>query len=598
MLVADLLFDLPLRHPLSYTVPDGLRVAPGQRVTAPVQGRARVGLVAALRDADASGLSAIASALEPVPVLSPALLELGVWAAAESLSAPGSTLAALLPPAPRRGTAESLAPPPMPGPAAKPPPPELWTEVARDVRLTELAARAEGPVLVIAPDIESAAAWAERLDGARLDSGAPDAARRAAWFGAGRGRPRVVVGTRSALLVPLPPPATLALLDEADSAHKPPGAPRLHSRELLVERARREGSRLILLAGAPAVETWHHAESGTFRFDTPAAENAAGPSAWPEIIAADTRGILRNHPLTLPLTRAIEDAGRRGRRVALVVSRGSAALGCDECGEVLRCPDCGVPLGLTRPGMPLVCRICGRHEPAPGACPRCGGHRLSPFGWSPERVEASVRKRFPTLTVARAGPRAAGAQVVIGGASVLRGLAPGSLSAVGFVALDGLLRIPDFRAGERAFQSLWAAAEAVGGGGRVVVQTLHPEHYAIQAVRQLEARLFYEPELQFRAELGYPPYRRLCLLDVRGKTEEGARALIAECTAALSGIPGIRVYSPTPRGTPAARRPWWRILVKGPADLPRLLEQPLRPLLERRRRSPGVVEIEIDPTTL
>ena len=68
MLVADLLFDLPLRHPLSYTVPDGLRVAPGQRVTAPVQGRARVGLVAALRDADASGLSAIASALEsPYP---------------------------------------------------------------------------------------------------------------------------------------------------------------------------------------------------------------------------------------------------------------------------------------------------------------------------------------------------------------------------------------------------------------------------------------------------------------------------------------------------------------------------------------------------
>jgi primosomal protein N' len=181
--------------------------------------------------------------------------------------------------------------------------------------------------------------------------------------------------------------------------------------------------------------------------------------------------------------------------------------------------------------------------------------------------------------VARAGPRAGGAQVVIGGAGVLRGLAPGSLSAVGFVALDGLLRIPDFRAGERAFQSLWAAAEAVGGGGRVIVQTLHPEHYAIQAVRQLERRLFYEPELQFRAELGYPPYRRLCLLDVRGKTEEGARALIAECTAALRGIPGIRVYAPTPgarrrRGGPGGASwsrapPTCRVFSKGPALPPR-----------------------------
>jgi hypothetical protein len=40
------------------------------------------------------------------------------------------------------------------------------------------------------------------------------------------------------------------------------------------------------------------------------------------------------------------------------------------------------------------------------------------------------------------------------------------------------------------------------------------------------------------------------------------------------------------------------MLVKGPADLPRLLEEPLRPLLERRRRSPGVVEIEVDPISL
>ena len=369
---------------------------------------------------------------------------------------------------------------------------------------------------MIAPDIESAAAWAERLDGARLDSGAPDAARRAAWFGAGRGRPRVVVGTRSALLVPLPPPATLALLDEADSAHKPPGAPRLHSRELLVERARREGSRLILLAGAPAGGDLAPRGSGTSRRG-----RARARRPWPEIIAADTRGILRNHPLTLPLTRAIEDAGR-----AAVAWRwwSRAAPPRWAATSAARC--CAAPIAACRSGSRAResrsrCRICGRREPAPGACPRCGGHRLSPFGWSPERVEASVRKRFPKLTVARAGPRAAGAQVVIGGAGVLRGLAPGSLSAVGFVALDGLLRVPDFRAGERAFQSLWAAAEAVGGGGRV--DRSDPASRALRdpGGAAQDARLFYEPELQFRAELGYPPYRRLCLARRAGQDGGG-----------------------------------------------------------------------------
>jgi primosomal protein N' (replication factor Y) len=196
------------------------------------------------------------------------------------------------------------------------------------------------------------------------------------------------------------------------------------------------------------------------------------------------------------------------------------------------------------------------------------------------------------------GARAARAQVLVGGAGLLRGLDPGGLAAVGFVALDGLLHVPDFRAGERAFQALWAAAEAVGPTGRVIVQTLHPQHYAIEAARTRRRAAFYEPELRFRAELGYPPFRRLCLIDVRGRSAEDARVLLDECAAALRGIRGLTVYAAAPRGVALGRRPWWRMLVKGPDHLPQLLDEPLRPLLERRRRSAGMVEIEMDPVSL
>ncbi|HKZ06584.1 MAG TPA: hypothetical protein VJU81_14035 [Methylomirabilota bacterium] len=602
--IAEVAFDLPLRRTLSYTVPSGLGLARGQRVTAPLQGRPRVGIVLALRTGSSEGLAAVTSALEPVPVLSAAMLDVGRWAAAESLSALGSVLSALLPPPPRRGAAEVVAPPPEPAPGSAPAP-ELWSDAGRHARLLEEAARAPGPVLVVAPDIESAGRWADRLGGARLDSEAPDAARRAAWFGAMRGRPRVVVGTRSSLLVPLPSPALLALLDEHDAAHKPPGAPRLHSRDLLSERARREGSRLLLLSGAPSVESWHRWAGAVLRraaakgeasgFMMPAERSEA---ALGELITADTRGILRNHPLTLPLTRALEDAARRGGRVALVVSRDSATLGCDECGEVIRCPDCGVALGHSRVSPVLTCRLCGQTSPPPAACPRCGGHRLSPFGWSPERVMTALRKRFPRLTAARAGVRGARdarAQVLVGGAGVLRGLEPGSLAAVGFIALDGLLRVADFRAGERVFQALWTAAEAVGADGRVIVQTLHAGHYAVEAARTRRRETFYAPELHFREELGYPPFRRLCSLAARGRAEGDARALLDECAAVLRGIPGLTVYTPIPLGTVLGRRPWWRMLVKGPDTLPRLLEEPLRPVLERRRRPTGMIEIEMDP---
>ena len=587
-MIADVVFDIPLDRAFSYLVPAGLTLERGQRVAAPLQGRGRVGVVVALRDGDPAGLKPVQRAVEPVPVLSAAALELGRWAADESLSSWGSTLLSLLPPPPRPGAAETVSPPAEPA-GAPSRPPELWTDQERDARLAECLERESGAALVIAPDREAVARWARRLDAARLDSGVSEAERRRAWFAASRGRSRVVVGTRSALLAPLPPPTTLVLLDEHDPAHKPPGAPRLHSRDLLGKRAALDGSRLLLLSATPSVETWWRAENRQIL------RPEATVAAWPEIITADTRGILRNHPLTLPLTRAIEDSARRGLRTALIVSRRTAALACEECGTSLRCPECGVALALSRDRRELRCPLCARTDPPPDHCPGCGGHRLSPFGWDAERVEVSVVRRFPRLTVSRQNLET---QVVIGTPALLRAMPARSLGAVGIVALDGLLRVPDFRAGERAWRLLWEAAEAVATDGRVIVQTQHPEHYAIRSVQAQDRASFYVEEVRFRSELGYPPFRRLCEIGARAREEARAHALADECAAALRGIGGLTVYPPAPVGSSAstaARRRRWRFVVKGPIDLPRLLAPALAPLLGRRRGSAGMIEVEMDP---
>jgi primosomal protein N' (replication factor Y) len=582
--IADVVFDIPLDRPFSYLVPEGLALSRGQRVSAPLHGRSRIGVVVALREGDATRLKPVQRAVEPVPIVSDAALALSRWAADESLSSWGSTVLSLLPPPPRPGAAETVSPP-AESPAARARPPELWTEHRREARLAECLEREPEAALVIAPDRDAAARWAKRLDAARLDSGVGEADRRRAWFAASRGRSRVVVGTRSALLAPLPPPATLALVDEHDPAHKPPGAPRLHSRDLLGRRAALDGSRLLLLSATPSVETWWRAQ----RKEIARAEAASGP--WPEVITTDTRGILRNHPLTLPLTRGIEESARRGRRAALIVSRRSAALACDECGVILRCPDCGVPRALSRDRRALRCPLCARVEAPPDQCSGCGGRRLSPFGWDAERVQTSVVRRFPRLTVSR---ESRAAQVLIGTSALLRALPARSLGCVGFIALDTLLRLPDFRAGERAWQLLWEAAEAVAPGGRLVIQTQHPDHYAVRSARQQDRDAFYAEELRFRSELGYPPFRRLCEISARARDGAKAQALAADCALALRGIPGLTVYPPASVSPAGARTGRVRFVIKGPAELPRLLSPVLAPFLARRG-SAGMVEVEMDP---
>ena len=245
-MIAEVVFDLPRSEPFSYEIPRGMVLQPGQRVRAPLHGRARIGVVVALSDRDAPGLKPIERPVDHVPVLSPAALALGRWAADESLSSWGSALLAFLPP-PAGPRADVVAPPPPSHPTS-PSSVEVWVGPTRERRLVEHLRNASGSALVITPDRDGAARWAGRLDATRLDSGATDSVRRAAWFAAARGRARIVVGTRSALLTPVPPPATLVLLDEHEPAHKPPGPPRIHSRDLLRQRAALEGSRLLLVS--------------------------------------------------------------------------------------------------------------------------------------------------------------------------------------------------------------------------------------------------------------------------------------------------------------------------------------------------------------
>jgi primosomal protein N' (replication factor Y) len=599
--IADVAFDAPIAHPFSYRVPEGWTLAPGQRVVAGLRGARRVGMVVALREGSDPGLKPLLSLADGAAVLSPADLDLARWIAAESLSSVGSTCAALLPPpSPGAGGAGRRAgPTPPPVPATNP---ELFLGAGRERRVLERIERATGTVLVIAADVETSARWAQRLAkldrAVRLDSGVADEERAAAWRALAEGSARLAAGTRSALLAPLTAPATVVLIDEHEAAHKPPGPPRIHSREVLLERAARERCDLLLTSATPSVETWWRADSGRI------AAALAPPGPWPAVLLADTRGILRREPLTPPLARAIREALAAKRRVFLAVSRLSSSLACDECGTVVRCADCMLALAYSRAAATLTCRLCGRSVPLPDTCAACRGRRLSPFGWGAERVEHAVRRRCPDARIARYDPDAArgargeaqraaalAAEVVVGTRGALKLFGPASLGLAGFVSPDQFLRVPDFRAGERAFAFLWAAAERVGAGGQLVIQSQNPTYYAFDAVARQDLTGFYKHELKFRGELGYPPFRRLAIVAARAAGPADTERLAERVGAALAAAPGLTVYPPPPDRRDRARR----IVVKGRADLPRLLETALAEFRGGVARSRGIIDVEVDP---
>src|SRR6516164_142792 len=598
-LVADVAFDAPVRHSFSYRVPDGWTVRPGQRAQAPLRGAARVGMVVAVRDGVEEGLKPLARLVDAEPVLSTAELDLVDWIAAQSLSSVGSTCAALLPP-PASGDGGGAAERATAGVGrTTAPKPELLLGAGREKRVLERLEATPGAALVIAADVETVARWAQRLAkidrAVRLDSGVSDDERTAAWRALRDGSARLAAGTRSALLAPLPPPATLVLIDEHEAAHKPPGAPRMHSRDVALARAAREPLALLLTAATPSAEAWWRAGSGLI--DMPARE----PGPWPTASIADTRGILRREPLTPPVSRAIRETLAAKRRVFLVVSRLSSSLACDECGTVVRCPECAIAFAYSRAAARLVCRVCGTSQPLPDTCAACHGRRLTPFGWGAERVEHAVRRRFPDARIARWDPEssrgakgeaqraaAAAAAVVIGTRGALRLFGPGALGLAALVAPDQLLRAPDFRAGERTLALAWAAAERVAADGALIIQSQNPGHYAFEAVARQHLGDFYSQELKFRAELGYPPFRRLAVITARGGRPDETRRLAETAGAALRNSAGLTVYPPVPDRTDRTRR----VVIKGDGDLPRLLDEALRDVPSVGQ---GMIDVEVDP---
>src|SRR5262249_35223359 len=432
-------FDAPIDHPFSYRVPDAMTVARGQRVLAPLRGASRVGVVVAVRSTESGTLKPLVRVLEPAPLLDAAALDLAAWVAANRATSFGSTCLALMPPPSALPTG---------GPIARAvncdaPIPELLMGAGREGRLIDRLAAAGTTTLVLTADVEGAVRWAQRLGKLgrvlRLGSGVADADRAQAWRALAGGEFAHAVGTRSALLGPLPPGASMALIDEHDVAHKPPGPPRMHTRDIALERAAREGLRAVLTSATPSVEIWWQCKSARIRLDAPP------PAPWPTVSVADTRGIAKREALTPPLARAIRETLAARRRVFLAVSRVASILGCDECGAILRCEGCAIALAYSPAGRTLTCRLCGTARPLMDVCPACRGRRLAPFGWGAERVEHAVRRRFASARIARFDPEATRgakaeaqrkaaleADVVIGTRGALRLFGPASLGLAGF----------------------------------------------------------------------------------------------------------------------------------------------------------------------
>ena len=437
------------------------------------------------------------------------------------------------------------------------------------------------------------AAFGDRV--ALLHSALTPEERSEQWRRIKRGEARIVVGTRSAIFAPTPDLGLILVDEEHDQSYKQEETPRYNARDVAVMRAKLAGAVVVLGSATPSLESWQNTiaqNGGQGKYARIEIKDRVMNRPLPEVELIDMRSEFKETGKEQLFSRSLIEqtsaALERGEQALILLNRRgySFAVICRACGEKLECENCAIALThhkpgadeaeIARAGQRLECHYCGFCRKVPARCPKCDSEHLYYLGAGSEQGEERLTEIFPSARIGRmdrdtvrgrydlerllARLHSGEINLLVGTQMIAKGHDIHGVTLVGVVGCDHALSMPDFRAAERVFQLMTQVSGRAGRGelpGRVVVQTYHPDHYAIVAASTHDYTSFVEKELKYRRWMHYPPFGVLANVLVQSpKLEEAAEwsavlgkwfqqkppqgvRVLGPCTAPVARIKGI-----------------------------------------------------------
>jgi primosomal protein N' (replication factor Y) len=598
--------DVPLPRLFDYALPEGLSVGPGQRVTVPFGRSTRMGVVidaSAASELAGERLKSVAGIRDDAPALTADWIDLMRFLSTYYQRPLGETVVAALPPRLRsvkplpRKSAEA-------GPATSPrfiPNHELTQDQSRAVesigsKLGSFAAlllhgvtgsgktevylhlisrvlERGGQALVLVPEISLTPQLESRFreafpeaNLALMHSALEDVPRTRAWLDAARGEAGIVLGTRLAVLAPMPRLGIIVVDEEHDSSFKQQEGLRYSARDAAVYRAKLASCPVVLGTATPALETWHNHKLGRYeRIELPL--RAVPGSRLPDVRVIDLKTHPPEHGLCSALVQGISARLARGEQSLVFINRRGYApvLTCEACGWCAGCGRCSAHLVLHSVQHRLKCHHCGAEEAVPRACPTCGNVDLKPMGRGTQRVEETLASRFPGARILRIdrdsarrraelartleGVRRGEGDILVGTQLLAKGHDFPKLTLVGVLNADSALVSTDYRAAERLFAVLSQVAGRAGRReqpGEVLVQTRYPDHPLFAALATHDYAAFAEAQLDERRRAGFPPFLHEAALRAEAPQLAHALAFLREARERAEPPDGVTVYDPVP----------------------------------------------------
>jgi primosomal protein N' (replication factor Y) (superfamily II helicase) len=611
MKILHVALDVPLATLFDYTLPEGMQADVGDRVVVPFGARQRLGLVIerAPHSAFQAKLKPIAGVRDDAPRLSEDWLALVRFLATYYQRPLGETAIGALPPRlrslkplPRAVRRAQGAEPGSPGGGTRFVAPHALSAEQQDafsrmraalggykpfllhgvtgsgkteiyLHLVAEALARGAQALVLVPEIGLTPQLEDRFRHAfpeahiaLMHSALEDTARTAAWLAAARGEAGIVLGTRLAVLAPLPRLGLVVVDEEHDTSFKQQEGLRYSGRDAAVLHAKLAGCPVVLGTATPSLETWFNCGAG--RYERIALEQRAAPGArMPAVRLLDLRTEPAEHGIAAALAAEIgERLARREQSLVFINRRGYApVLGCEACGWAAGCARCSARMVLHTADRRLHCHHCGAEEPIPRACPTCGNADLRAVGRGTQRVEETLAAMFPAARLVRIdrdsarrrgalsrtleGVRRGEADILVGTQLLAKGHDFPDLTLVGVLNADHALLSTDYRAAERLFATLEQVSGRAGRRerpGEVLIQTRYPAHPLFDALVRHDYAGFAAAQLAEREAAGFPPFVAEAVLRAEAKSLAAALDFLRRAAQLVPVPEQVRIYDPVP----------------------------------------------------
>jgi len=439
--------------------------------------------------------------------------------------------------------------------------------------------------------------------------------------------PLIVIGTRSAVFLPIKNLGLIILDEEHDDSYKQDSPmPCYDAREIAIEIVKRNSAKLIFGSATPSMKTWKKCIFEK-NFRLVRMIQRISSNEIPEIKIIDMRDefkkgnmkIFSNELLQLlPQLRL-----KNEQAIILIPRRGhSGFLSCRNCGYLINCPNCDVPLSVhlgSKGKKWLSCHWCDHKSRLINRCPDCHSTAFKPFGIGTQRVIEFLNEEFPDLRVLRFdrdttsgkdGHRdilskfsKGDADILVGTQMLAKGIDIPNITLSVVIAADGLLHRPDISAEEKSLQLFLQLAGRAGRAqkkGKVIFQTYKPNHPVISYLQKRDYERFLIENSRLRKDSNLFPFCKICLLKLSGENYELTESIALKLAKYLLNFceeKNWKLIGPAPSLIAKVGKKFrWQILIHGPegSNIP----LPERSLLWKLIPKNVFLTIDVNPAEL